>query len=51
MSDVSKHFRARYKNANLDSDELRKRREEMSISLRKQKREEHVLKLSIKYIL
>jgi hypothetical protein len=31
-----------YKHAGLDSEELRKRREDLTISLRKQKREEQV---------
>lgn len=31
-----------YKNAGLDSDEIRKRREDLNITLRKQKREEQV---------
>ena len=37
----SKH-RRNYKYTNLDSEELRKRREDVSILLRKQKREEQV---------
>jgi hypothetical protein len=41
MSD-SKH-RRNYKYNNLDSEELRKRREDNSIMLRKQKREEQVI--------
>lgn len=41
MSNSHKH---RYKNAGLDSQELRRRREEEGIQLRKQKRDEQVSK-------
>lgn len=34
----------RYKNAGLDSEELRRRREEEGVQLRKQKREEQLFK-------
>lgn len=34
----------RYKNAGLDSQELRRRREEEGVQLRKQKREDHLFK-------
>ena len=43
MSDNNKHRRV-YKYNNLDAEELRKRREDTSIMLRKQKREEQLLK-------
>lgn len=36
-------FRKHYKYTNLDADELRKRREDITISLRKQKRDEQVI--------
>jgi hypothetical protein len=38
----SKQFRRQYKYNHLDADELRKRREDNSIMLRKQKRDEQV---------
>ena len=38
----NKHFRRIYKYSHLDADELRKRREDTSIMLRKQKRDEQV---------
>lgn len=38
----SKQFRRQYKYSHLDADELRKRREDNSIMLRKQKRDEQV---------
>ena len=40
----SKQFRRNYKYNHLDADELRKRREDNSIMLRKQKRDEQLLK-------
>ena len=40
----SKQFRRNYKYTHLDADELRKRREDNSIMLRKQKRDEQMLK-------
>ena len=40
---MSQQTRRQYKYTHLDDEELRKRREDMSISLRKQKREEHVI--------
>jgi len=40
----SKQFRRNYKYTHLDADELRKRREDNSIMLRKQKRDEQLLK-------
>lgn len=43
MSVPSAH-KQRYKNASLDADELRRRREEEGIQLRKQKREEQLSK-------
>ena len=43
MSQEQKQFR-RYKYTHLDADELRKRREDNSIMLRKQKRDEQLLK-------
>lgn len=43
MSQEQKQFR-RYKYNHLDADELRKRREDNSIMLRKQKRDEQLLK-------
>lgn len=39
----SKQFRRQYKYSNLDAEELRKRREDVSIMLRKQKRDEQVI--------
>ena len=44
MSHSDKQIRRQYKNTHLDADELRKRREETSIILRKQKRDEQFLK-------
>lgn len=41
MSDSHKH---RYKNAGLSADELRRRREEEGVQLRKQKREQQLFK-------
>lgn len=41
MSDGHKH---RYKNAGLSTDELRRRREEEGVQLRKQKREQQIFK-------
>lgn len=38
----NKQFRRQYKNTHLDADELRKRREDTTIMLRKQKRDEQV---------
>ena len=43
MSGTNQH-RARYKNAALDSQEMRRRREEEGIQLRKQKREQQLFK-------
>lgn len=43
MSDP-KQFRRHYKYSNLDAEELRKRREDTTIMLRKQKRDEQLLK-------
>ena len=43
MSGANQH-RARYKNAALDSQEMRRRREEEGIQLRKQKREQQLFK-------
>ncbi len=40
----NKQFRRNYKYSHLDADELRKRREDNSIMLRKQKRDEQLLK-------
>lgn len=40
----NKQFRRHYKYSNLDAEELRKRREDVSIMLRKQKRDEQLLK-------
>lgn len=45
MSHSDKQMRRQYKNTHLDADELRKRREETSIILRKQKRDEQVFEL------
>lgn len=41
MSEIHKH---RYKNAGLSTDELRRRREEEGVQLRKQKREQQLFK-------
>ena len=46
----SKQFRRQYKYNHLDADELRKRREDNSIMLRKQKRDEQV-KLNIYFFI
>ena len=40
-----------YKNKGIDSEELRRRREDESVQLRKQKREEHVIIFILKIIL
>ena len=40
----NKQFRRQYKYSHLDADELRKRREDNTIMLRKQKRDEQVKK-------
>jgi hypothetical protein len=51
----SKQFRRNYKYNHLDADELRKRREDNTIMLRKQKRDEQVcfifLAMFLKFIL
>lgn len=47
MSD-NKQFRRHYKYNNLDAEELRKRREDTSIMLRKQKREDQVREKKLK---
>lgn len=39
----NKQFRRQYKYSHLDAEELRKRREDNSIMLRKQKRDEQVI--------
>ena len=44
MSHPNAHKHARYKNAGLDSQEMRRRREEEGIQLRKQKREQQLFK-------
>ena len=44
MSHPTAHKHARYKNAGLDSQEMRRRREEEGIQLRKQKREQQLFK-------
>jgi hypothetical protein len=44
MSQENKQFRRQYKYNHLDADELRKRREDTTIMLRKQKRDEQLLK-------
>merc|ERR1712142_149260 len=44
MSQPNAHKHARYKNAGLDSQEMRRRREEEGIQLRKQKREQQLFK-------
>ena len=44
MSHANAHKHARYKNAGLDSQEMRRRREEEGIQLRKQKREQQLFK-------
>jgi hypothetical protein len=41
----NKQFRRQYKYSHLDADELRKRREDNTIMLRKQKRDEQVDKI------
>ncbi len=47
----NKQFRRQYKYSHLDADELRKRREDNTIMLRKQKRDEQVDKIKTCFFL